>query len=65
MKSLDKIPTHKPTLELATERTKEKKSKIKLQQEYINEIIANEKDISDNISWNCFKYQNLSLLEKD
>ena len=41
-KKLDKIPIRKPTLELATklakEPTKQKKSKLKLQQEFINEI---------------------------
>ena len=38
---------------------------MKLQQEFINEIIANEKDINDEIFWNSFKYQNPSLLTKD
>ena len=31
----------------------------------MNEIIANEKDIKDQIFWNQFKYQNPSFLEKD
>ena len=31
----------------------------------MNEIIANEKDINDEIFWNYFKYQNPSFLEKD
>ena len=38
---------------------------MKLQQEFINEIIANEKDINDEIFWNSFKYQNPSLLTND
>ena len=44
IKNLDKIPTHKPRPELATklakEPTKQKKSKLKLQQEFINEILT-------------------------
>ena len=31
----------------------------------MNEIIANEKDINDEIFWNSFKYQNPSFLTKD
>ena len=38
--------------ETATEPIKCKKSKIKLQQEFTNEIIANKKDINDEIFWN-------------
>ena len=38
---------------------------MKLQQEFMNEIIANEKDINDEIFWNSFKYQNPSFLTKD
>ena len=30
----------------------------------MNEIIANEKDITDEIFWNYFKYQNWSFLAK-
>ena len=30
----------------------------------MNEIIAEEKDISDKIFWNYFKYQNPSYLAK-
>ena len=30
----------------------------------MNEIIANEKDINDEIFWNYFKYQNPSFLTK-
>ena len=56
IKKLDKIPTHgptcEPTPELATEPTKHKKSKLKFQQKLMNEIIANEKDINDEIFWN-------------
>ena len=31
----------------------------------MNEIIANEKDINDEIFWNYLKYQSPSLLAKD
>ena len=31
----------------------------------MNEIIANEKDINDQIFWNYFKYQNPLFLAKD
>ena len=65
MKNFDKIRIRETTPELATEPTKQKKSKLKLQQEFMNEIIADEKDISDEIFWNYFKYQNLSFLAKD
>ena len=58
VKNLDKIPTRKPTPELATEPTKRKKSKLKLQQKFMNKIIADEKDINDEVFWNYFKYQN-------
>ena len=55
---MDKIPTHKPVAETAAETTeiaKHKKSKLKFQQEFMNEIIA----------INYFKYQNPSFLVKD
>ena len=43
-KKIDKIQTRKPTPELATEPTKRnKKSSLKLQQQFINERIAGEK----------------------
>ena len=45
--------------------TKHKKSKLKLQQEFLNEIIADKKDINNEIVWNYFKYQNPYLLAKD
>ena len=68
-KNLDKNPTRKPIPEAATEPAKEptkhKRSKLKLQQEFMNEIIANEKDMNDEIIWNYFKYQNPSFLAKD
>ena len=35
-----------------------------MQQEFINEIIAGEKDINDQIFWNYLKYQNPLLLVK-
>ena len=58
MKNLDKISTREPTPEPATEPevitepaeatpTKHKKSKLKLQQEFMNEIIADKKDINN------------------
>ena len=64
-KKLDKIPTRELTPELATEPTKHKKSKLKLQQELMDEIMADKKDKNDEIFWNYFKYQNPTLLEKD
>ena len=68
-KNLDKNPTRKPipeaATEPATEPTKHKRSKLKLQQEFMNEIIANEKDMNDEIIWNYFKYQNPPFLAKD
>ena len=58
MKNLDKIPIREPTHELtpglATELTKHKKSQLKLQEEFMTEIIADEKDINDEIFWNYF-----------
>ena len=65
IKSLDKISTREQTRELAKEPTKHKKSKLKLRQEFMNEIIANEKDITGEKFWNYFKYQNSSFLAKD
>ena len=35
-----------------------------MQQEFIKEIIANEKDINDEIFWDYFKYQNPLFLAK-
>ena len=70
--SLDKIPTREPTEpktepEVATEPTpkpvreptptKLKKSKLKLQHKFINEIIANEKDINNEIFSNYFIFK--------
>ena len=54
-----------PTPEVSTERTKHKKSKLKLQQEFNNEIIADRKDINNEIFLKYFKYQNPLLLGKD
>ena len=69
MKNLDKIPTCKPapeaTTEPAIEPTKHNKSKVKLQQEFMNEIIAGKKVISYEIFWKYFKYKNPSILAKD
>ena len=55
IKGLAKIPTRGPTLELATESTKQKESKLRLQQEFMNEIIV---DKNDEVFWNYFIYQN-------
>ena len=44
IKNLDKIPTHQPTPQLATEPTEDKISKLKLQQEFMNGIRAEKKD---------------------
>ena len=49
IRNLDKLPTLEPTLELATKPTEHKKSKLRLQQEFMNEIIADKKDIHDEI----------------
>ena len=61
-KNIGKILTREPTLELApappSEPTKHKKSKLQLQREYIYKIIADEKDIHDQMFWNYFKYHN-------
>ena len=63
MKNLDKIPTCEPTEaatepEVATEATptKHKKSKLKLRHEFMNEIIAGERDTNNEIFPNYFKY---------
>ena len=58
------MPTCEPTPELATEPTTQKQSKLKLQQGFMNEIIADEKDINDEIFWNYFKHLNPSFLAK-
>ena len=71
MKHLDKIPTREPAAEPIREPAAEKvsskhtKSKLKLEQKFINEIIADEKDINNEIFLDCFKYQNPSFLIKD
>ena len=67
IKNVDKITTREPAAETAAEKipTKNQKSKLKLQQEFIKETIANEKDINDEIFWDYFKYQNQSFLAKD
>ena len=36
-----------------------------MQQEFIKEVAANEKDINEEIYWDYFKYQNSSFLAKD
>ena len=65
IKSLDEIPALEPKPEVTTELTKQKKSKLKWQQESMNKIIPNEKDINEEIFWNYFKYQNPLFLAKD
>ena len=45
--------------------TKNNKSKLKLQQKFINKTITNKKDINNEIFWDYFKYQNPSFLAKD
>ena len=49
MKKLDKIRTRETTPELVKEPNKKNKSKLNLQQEGMNEIIAGKKDINDEI----------------
>ena len=60
-------PATKPDAEPTTETTptKYKKSKLKLEQKFNNEIIADEKGINNEICLDCFKYQNPSFLIKD
>ena len=64
-KKLEKIPTREPRADLATRPIKDMRSKSKLQQEFMNEIIANENDLNDKILWNYFNYQNPFNLAKD
>ena len=59
------MPTRQPTPELATEPTKHKKYKLNLQQEFMNQIIVDEKNMSDEIFLNYIKYQNPSFLAKN
>ena len=56
-----------PTLKSATEETltKHKKYKLKLEQGFMNTIIADEKDINNEILINYFNYQNPLFLVKD
>ena len=79
--NLNKIPTRQPNPEQAAETevateptpesstetrlTKHKKFKLKFQQEFVNEIIPDEKDINCEIFWDYFKYQNPLFLVKD
>ena len=65
VKKLNKFSTREPTSEQVIEPAKQKKSKLKLQQGFMNEIIADEKDINDEKLWNYVKYQNPFLLAKD
>ena len=73
-KILDKIPTPEPaaepTPEVATEPTeatptKHMKSRLKFHQEFMNEIIADQKDEKNEIFLDYFMYQNPLLLVKD
>ena len=45
--------------------TKQRKSKLKLWQVFMNEIKAGDKYINDETFWNYFMYQNRSFLAKD
>ena len=47
-----------------TEPIKHKKSKLKLQQEFMNEIIADEKDINDEIFWNSFVSESIAFSKR-
>ena len=47
IKKLETIPSRELAAEIAAELIKYKKSKIKVQQEFIKEIIANKKDINN------------------
>ena len=49
IKNLDKIPTRELAPEQATQPTKHKKSKLKSQHKVMNEIIADEKGINDEM----------------
>ena len=72
MKTLDKYPTREPTPDTAAEPipkvkteptpTKHKKSKLKLQQEFKNEIINDEKNTTNEMLSNYIRYHNLLLL---
>ena len=73
-KNFDKIPTPEPaaepTPEVATEPTeatptKHMKSRLKFHQEFMNEIIADQKDEKNEIFLDYFMYQNPLLLVKD
>ena len=65
IKNLERIPLRQPAAESAAESTKHKKCKLKMEQEFINEIIAEERGIDNEIFLDYFKYQNPSLLVKD
>ena len=65
IKKLETIPSRELAAELAAELIKYKKSKIKVQQEFIKEIIANKKDINNEAFLDYFKYQNPLFLVKD
>ena len=65
IKNPNKVSIHESIPELAPEPTKDKKSKLKLQQEFMNEITADEKDINDQIFWDYWKYRNPLFLAKD
>ena len=78
-RNLDRVPTSEPTPEKAGEPaakttlkveteatpTKRKKLKLKSQEEFMNEIIADKKDIKTEIFLNYFKYHNPSFLVQD
>ena len=73
-KNFDKIPTPEPAAEptpevaiepTETTPTKHKQSKLKLHKEFMNDIIADQKDIKNEIFLDYFKFQNPPLLVKD
>ena len=65
IKKLETIPSRELAAELAAELIKYKKSKIKVQQEFIKEIVANKKYINNETFLDYFKYQNPLFLVKD
>ena len=54
IKNLNKVPTHEPNREptpkLAKKPTKHRKLKLKLQKEFMNEIVADKKFINDGVT---------------
>ena len=67
IKNLCKFPTSQSAAEpkMESTRTKYKKPKLRLQQECMNKIIADEKDINNEMFLNYFNPQNPLFLVKD